>query len=62
MIGAYWRCTVLIIKLHVDIAHLVFGNMIVYQIMHGMNNLFKLITSVTTLRILQVIDQNNTAV
>jgi len=38
MIETYWRCTVLIIKLRVDIVPLVFWNMTVYQVMHGMNN------------------------
>ena len=62
MIETYWRCNVLIIKLQVDIVHLGFLNMIIYQIMHGENNHIKLLTSVITWYLLQAIDQNNTAV
>jgi len=62
MIETYWRCTVLITKLQVDIVHLGFWNVIIYQIMHGKNNHIKLLTSVLTWYLLQVLDQNNTAV
>jgi hypothetical protein len=33
-----WRCNVLIIKLHIDIVHLVGYNKIVYQVMQGIDN------------------------